>query len=193
MAETDVFPCTSRNKVRKEKQASYERECAYVLVDRLKTGHLAFVENGEPRSIPITVWRDGDHLYVHTLNKGRLARILETGCLVCLSFADCQQWVLAKSAYHHSANYESAVLYCRGERVSDPQVFDEAFKAIIEQLEPGRWEQVRPPNVTERKATALIRLAIEEGSYKCRTGGPNEEPEDLELPVWHGVRSAKGC
>lgn len=190
MAETDVFLRSSRNKVRQEKRASYERARAYALVDRLKTGHLAFVENGEPRSIPITVWRHDHDLYVHTLNKGRLARQLESGRLVCLSFAACQEWVLAKSAYHHSANYESAVLYCRGERVSDPRAFDAAFKAVIDQLEPGRWERVRPPNATERKATALIRLAIEEGSYKSRTGGPVEEPEDMELPVWHGVRPA---
>lgn len=192
MAEADLFPRSSRNKVRMKKRASYERARAYALVDRLKTGHLAFVENGEPRSIPVTVWRHGDNLYVHTLNKGRLARHLGTGSLVCVSFADCKEWVLAKSAYHHSANYESAVFYCRGARVSDHQAFDEAFRAIIEQLEPGRWEQVRAPNAKERKATALFRLAIEEGSYKARAGGPVEEPEDMELPVWHGVRPTRG-
>ena len=184
---SDPLPCSARSRVRQAaKRAQYDRAPIYQLIDRLKTGHIAFVENGEPRSIPITLWRHGDDLFVHGMNKGRLTRHLETGQRVCISFATCQEWVMAKSAYHHSANYESAVVYCRGERVTDPAAFDDAFRAIIEQLQPGRWAHVRPPNRIERKATALIRLRIEEGAYKSRTGGPNEEPEDMALPVWHG-------
>ncbi len=181
-----------RSRVRQAaKRARYDRVPIYRLIDRLKTGHIAFVEDGEPRSIPITVWRLGDDLFVHGMNKGRLTRYLEAGHLVCVSFAECSEWVMAKSAYHHSANYASAVVYCRGERVTDPNEFDAAFRAIIEQLEPGRWDAVRPPNRTERKATALIRLTIEEGAYKAREGGPVEEPEDMALPVWHGTRSTR--
>lgn len=181
-----------RSRVRQAaKRARYDREPIYRLIDRLKTGHIAFVENGEPRSIPITVWRHGDDLFVHGINKGRLTRYLEAGHLVCISFAECNEWVMAKSAYHHSANYESAVIYCRGERVTEPDAFDAAFQSIIDQLEPGRWQQVRAPSRKERKATALIRLRIEEGAHKQRTGGPNEEPGDLARPVWHGTRSAR--
>ena len=183
-----------RSRVRQAaKRARYDRESIYGLIDRLKTGHIAFVENGEPRSIPITIWRHGDDLYVHGMNKGRLTRYLEAGHLVCISFAECSEWVMAKSAYHHSANYASAVIYCRGARVTDPAAFDEAFRAVIDQLEPGRWNAVRPPSPHERKATALIRLTIEEGAYKAREGGPNEEPEDMALPVWHGTRPTGGA
>jgi len=95
---------------------------------------------------------------------------------------------MSKSAYHHSANYRSAVVYCSGERVTDAEEFDHAFKSIIDQLETGRWEHIRPPNPNERKATALIKLTINEGSFKSRTGGPNEDPEDMALPVWHGTK-----
>jgi hypothetical protein len=79
---------------------------------------------------------------------------------------------------------------CTGERVIDEAEFDNAFKAIINNLEVGRWDEVRPPNAIERKATALMKLTINEGSFKQRTGGPVEEPEDLALPVWNGVMSA---
>jgi len=190
MSQRKSLTISPRSRVRQAaKRARYEREPIHRLIDRLKTGHIAFVEDGEPRSIPITVWRHGDDLFVHGMNKGRLTRHLEAGHLVCISFAECSEWVMAKSAYHHSANYASAVIYCRGARVTDPAEFDRAFRAIIEQLEPGRWDAVRPPNAIERKATALIRLTIEEGAYKARDGGPVEEPEDMARPVWHGTRS----
>jgi len=97
---------------------------------------------------------------------------------------------MTKSAYHHSANYESVVLFGRPARVTDDREFDAAFRAIINQLEPGRWDQVRAPNAKERKVTALFRVPIEEGAFKSRTGGPSEEPEDITLPVWHGTLPA---
>jgi nitroimidazol reductase NimA-like FMN-containing flavoprotein (pyridoxamine 5'-phosphate oxidase superfamily) len=169
------------------KRASYDRETAYRLIDRLKTAHLGFVEDGEPRIIPITAWRLGDDLYVHTLNGGRLSRRLESGVLLCISFAVTNEWVMTKSAFNHSANYESLVLYGHAVPVTDHAAFDAAFRAIINQIEPGRWEQVRAPNNKERKATALFRIPIDEGAFKSRTGGPNDDPEDMTLPVWHGL------
>lgn len=181
--------CCPRSRVKRAaKRASYEREPAYALIDRLKTGHVAFVEDGEPRIIPMTVWRRDDILYLHTLNGGRLSQRLDAGVQLCISFAVTEEWVMSKSAFHHSANYQSLVLFGQAARVVDDGEFDEAFKAIINQLEPGRWDQVREPNTKERKATALYRIPIEEGAFKSRTGGPNEEPEDMALPVWHGTR-----
>ena len=94
---------------------------------------------------------------------------------------------MSKSAYHHSANYESAVIFGIAERVHDASEFDAAFAAIINQLEPGRWDQVRAPNTKERKATALFRIPLQEGSFKTRTGGPMKSLEDMALPVWHGT------
>ena len=183
----DNFTKTKRSTVRHtSKRASYKREEAYRLIDDLKLGHVAFVINGQIFVIPITIWRVGDFLYFHCANKGRMQRHIESGGEVSISFAECSEWVMAKSAYHHSANYRSAVLFCTGERVTDEAEFDDAFKVIINQLEPDRWEEVRAPNKIERKATALLKLKIDEGSFKSRTGEPVEEPEDLTLPVWHG-------
>ena len=184
--------CPRSRVQRAVKRASYDRETAYRLIDRLKTAHLGFVEDGEPRIIPITAWRLGDDLYVHTLNGGRLSRRLESGVLLCISFAVTNEWVMTKSAFNHSANYESLVLYGHAVSVTDHAAFDAAFRAIINQIEPGRWEHVRAPNDKERKATALFRIPIEEGAFKSRTGGPNDDPEDLALPVWHGTLPAGG-
>ena len=183
--------CCPRSRVKRAaRRASYERAPAYALIDRLKTAHVGFVEEGEPRIIPITAWRLADDLYLHTLSGGRLAQTLASGQQLCISFAVTNQWVMTKSAFHHSANYESLVLFGRASPVSDDREFDAAFQAIINQIEPGRWEQVRAPNAKERKATALFRIPIEEGAFKSRDGGPGEEPEEMALPVWHGVLPA---
>lgn len=181
---------TERSTVKRvAKRASYNKHAVYQLVDDLKLGHLGFVADGKAIVIPITVWRDEDNLYIHTINKSRLQRLLENGGEICLSFAESSEWVMSKSAYHHSANYRSAVLYCTGTRVIEDEEFDNAFKVIINQMEEGRWDNVRPPNKLERKATALMKLTINEGSFKARTGGPVEEPGDLSLPVWNGTKA----
>lgn len=191
-ASSSVMTCCPRSQVKRATQrASYEREPAYALIDRLKTAHVAFVEEGEPRIVPLTVWRLDDDLYLHALNGGRMSQRLASGTLLCLSFAVTNEWVMTKSAFHHSANYESLVLFGRASQVNDEGEFDAAFRAIIDQLEPGRWEQVRAPNAKERKATALFRVPIEEGAFKSRTGGPNDDPEDMDLPVWHGTLPAR--
>ncbi|MBL4681500.1 MAG: pyridoxamine 5'-phosphate oxidase family protein [Pseudomonadales bacterium] len=168
-------------------RASYLKEDVYHLVDDLKLGHVAFTIDSQITVVPITIWRVGEFLYFHCANKGRMQKHLESGREVCVSFAECTEWVMAKSAYHHSANYRSAVLFCRGERVIDEDEFDAAFKVIINQIESDRWNEVRTPNKIERKATALMKLTIDEGSFKSRTGEPSEEEEDLSLPVWHGT------
>ncbi|MFE8072361.1 pyridoxamine 5'-phosphate oxidase family protein [Marinobacteraceae bacterium S3BR75-40.1] len=187
-----ALTCCPRSRIRRAPvRASYERDKAYALIDRLKTAHVAFVEDGEPRVIPLTAWRLEDNLYLHVLNGGRLSKRFAAGVPLCISFAVTEAWVMSKSAYHHSANYSSLVLFGRAEAVTGAEEFEAAFRAIIDQLEPGRWSQVRPPSLKERKATALFRVPIEEGAFKSREGGPNEEPEDMALAVWHGVKGVE--
>ncbi|MFT7185255.1 MAG: nitroimidazol reductase NimA-like FMN-containing flavoprotein [Pseudohongiellaceae bacterium] len=191
MSDTSDTLAYSPNKSqvrRGAKRASYRKKEVFHLIDDLKMGHVGFVVNGQVYVIPLTVWRVEEYLYIHVMNKSRLQRLIESGEEVCLSFAECNEWVMSKSAYHHSANYRSAVVYCVGERVTETNAFNDAFKDVIEQLEEGRWAHIRPPNPNERKATALLRLSIREGSFKSREGGPNEEPEDLALPVWNGTK-----
>lgn len=188
---TSAMSCCPRSQVRRAAhRATGERAPAYGLIDRLKTAHVAFVEDGEPRIVPMTVWRLEHDLYLHCLNGGRLSRVLSSGSLLCISFAITNDWVMSKSAFHHSANYESLVLFGRPSLVEEEREFDAAFKAIINQIEPDRWDSVRPPNAKERKATCLFRVPIREGAFKSRTGGPNEEPDDMSLPIWHGTLPA---
>jgi len=173
---------------RGSKRASYEKSAVFELIDDLKTAHIGFISEGRAIVIPITLWRVDEHLYLHVANKSRLQKLLEAGKEICVSLAETTEWVMSKSAYHHSVNYRSAVLYCTGTRVIEADEFDEVFKVIINQIEPERWQHIRPPNAQERKATALMKLTIQEGAFKSRTGDPVEEAEDMQLPVWHGTK-----
>ncbi|WP_020584392.1 pyridoxamine 5'-phosphate oxidase family protein [Endozoicomonas elysicola] len=184
------FTSSPRSTVRRgSKRASYNKADVFQLIDDLKLGHMAFhdPESQCPVVIPMTFWRVDEYLYFHTLNKSRLDKLISAGSEICISFAEASEWVLSKSAYHTGVNYRSAVLFCSGSRVESTEEFDHAFKSIIEDIEPGRWSQIRPPSNKERKATALLKLTIHEASYKSRRGGPNEEENDLALPVWNGI------
>ena len=186
--DENSFPYTKHSKVKRgKKRASYQKQPIYHLIDDLKLGHIGFTSNDRPVVIPMTIWRVEDDIYFHVANKSRLHKLLEAGKEIAISFAECSEWVMAKSAYHHSANYRSAVLYCTGSKVTDDKEFDYAFEVLIEQMEEGRWQQVRLPSAKERQGTSLMKLQINEASYKSRTGGPADEPEDLELPVWSGT------
>lgn len=184
------FERSARSTVKRgRKRATYNKAEIFQLIDDTKLGHMAFTDPSSncPIVIPMTFWRVGEHLYFHSLNKSRLDKMIQRGVEICISFAEASQWVLSKSAYHTGVNYRSAVVYCSGERVESDEEFDLAFKGIINDIEPGRWDHIRPPSTQERKATALLKLTINEGSYKSREGGPVEEDADLDLPVWNGT------
>jgi len=187
-AEPVEFRPSEKGRVKRgRKLASYNKADIFQLIDELKFGHMGFVSEAQAIVIPMTFWRVDEYLYFHTLNKSRLDKLIQSGAEICISFAETSEWVLSKSAYHTSVNYRSAVIFCTGSRVETNEDFDQAFKGIINDIEPGRWNHVRPPSQKERKATALLKLTITEGSYKSRSGGPNEEVEDLDLPVWNGT------
>ncbi len=190
LSKTDdnSFPYSKHSKVKRgRKRASYKKQPIHYLVDDLKLGHIGFIWNKRPVVIPMSIWRVDDDLFFHVMNKSRLQKLLEAGEEISISFAESNEWVMAKSAYEHSVNYRSAVMYCTGSRVTDEVEFDHAFEVFIEQIEEGRWDKIRAPSKKERKATALMKLAINEASFKSRTGGVCIEPEDEHIDVWTGV------
>jgi nitroimidazol reductase NimA-like FMN-containing flavoprotein (pyridoxamine 5'-phosphate oxidase superfamily) len=106
---------------------------------------------------------------------------------VCLTVTLLDGLVLARSAFHHSVNFRSVVLFGRATPVADSAAKTAALRAISEHLVPGRWDEVRPPAARELAMTAVLEVPIEEASAKIRTGPPKDDPEDLSLPVWAGV------
>ena len=182
------FAPTPRTRVRRApSRASYERAAVEAILDEGLVCHLAFVHEGRPFCIPTLHARVGDVVYVHGSAASRMVRTLAGGAAACLTVTLVDGIVLARSAFHHSMNYRSAVIVGTLRPVDDPAERAHALEAFTEQLLPGRWSHVRPPSRQELKATSVLGLALEEASAKARAGGPVDDEEDLELPAWAGV------
>jgi hypothetical protein len=179
---------TARTRVRRApKRAVYEREVVAAILDEGLICHLAFVHEGQPFCIPTLHARVGDVVYVHGSAASRMIRTLGAGAPGCLTVTLVDGLVLARSAFHHSMNYRSAVVLGTLRPVDDTAELDRALEAFTEQLVPGRWPEIRWPNRKELKATSVLAMPLAEASAKVRTGGPVDDEEDYALPVWAGV------
>ena len=178
---------TTQSKVRRSaNRASYKKADLYPIIDDLKMAHICFSQDDRPMSIPMLCWRVDDAIYIHGSRGSRLVKQLTNGSKSCVSFAELNSWVMAKSAFHHSANYRSAVLFGAFETVDDDEAQVRVYRHFVEQLEPGRWDHIRPPNEKEIKATTLLKMVIDEGAVKVRRGGPIDDEGDFSMAVWVG-------
>jgi uncharacterized protein len=176
-----------RHEVRRNPgRAAYEADAVHAVLDAAPLGHVGFVVEGQPYVIPMLFGRAGDALYLHGSVASRLVRTLAEGVEVCLTVTLVDGLVLARSAFHHSMNYRSAVVFGRAHPVDGDEKLN-ALRAISEHLRPGRWDEVRAPTEVELRQTSVLRLDVEAASAKARTGGPIDDAEDLALPVWAGV------
>jgi nitroimidazol reductase NimA-like FMN-containing flavoprotein (pyridoxamine 5'-phosphate oxidase superfamily) len=179
---------TARTRVRRApKRAVYDRAAIEGILDEALYCHLGFVHDEQPYVIPTLHARVGDVVYVHGSTASRAVRALGRGIAACLTVTLADGVVLARSAFHHSLNYRCAMLLGTMELVTGREERLHALEAFTEQLVPGRWDAVRPPNKQELKGTSVLRMALAEASAKVRTGPPVDDDEDLALPVWAGV------
>jgi hypothetical protein len=131
--------------------------------------------------------RAGDTLYIHGAQASRMLRTLKEGVEMCVTVTLVDGMVMARSAFHHSMNYRSVVVFGRAVAVEEGAEKLEAVRALTEHLAPGRWAEVRQPTEGEMRATLVLALPLAEASAKVRTGPPVDDEEDYELPVWAGV------
>jgi uncharacterized protein len=171
---------------RHPERGTHDTEAVHAVLDAAPMGHLGFVVEGQPFVIPMLYGRIDEAIYLHGSVASRLLRTMASGVEVCLTATLVDGLVLARSAFHHSMNYRSAVVFGRAVPVDGDEKVA-ALKAISEHLRPGRWDEVRPPSEVELRQTAVLRIEVEDMSAKVRTGGPIDEPEDMDLPVWAGV------
>jgi nitroimidazol reductase NimA-like FMN-containing flavoprotein (pyridoxamine 5'-phosphate oxidase superfamily) len=172
---------------RSPKKGRYERGKIEAILDRCLVGHVAFIDRGEPVCIPMLYARIGAEIYVHGSRASRTMRRLGRGEPACLTVTALDGLVLARSAFQHSANYESVVAFGRfceitgdGERLA-------ALAAFTNKLLPGRWQEVRPPSARELKATMVLAMGVGEASAKIRSGPPDDDDtDDAALGVWAG-------
>ena len=182
------FELTGKNRVQRvPERGVYDKEAVYDIVDRALIGHVGFVIDGEPYVIPTLIARQDDQILVHGATSSRLMRHIQSGAPLCITVTHVDGLVLARSVFHHSVNYRSAVLFGAGEIIEDRSAKMEALRLFTERLVPGRWEDARQPNDVELKATAVAGVTIDLASAKVRTGPAGDDEVDYELPVWAGV------
>jgi len=182
------FAKTSQNRVQRiPARGAYDKATIYPIVDEALICHVGLVEEGAPVVIPTLHARDGDQLLLHGASTSRLMKVAASGAPLCITVTQVDGLVLARSVFHHSANYRSAVLFGRGRLVTEEAEKMAALAFFTEKLLPGRWGDARVPSAIELKATSVVTVAIESASAKTRAGGPNDDAEDYALDVWAGV------
>jgi nitroimidazol reductase NimA-like FMN-containing flavoprotein (pyridoxamine 5'-phosphate oxidase superfamily) len=176
-----------RTRVRRApKRAVYDRAAIDAILDEAIVCHVGFVDGGQPYVIPTLHARVADVVYLHGSTASRMVRTLAGGAPCSLTATLLDGIVLARSAFHHSANYRSVTVLGRATLVESEQERLRALEAFTEQLVPGRWSQVRAPDRKEMKATQVLALGLGEASAKIRTGPPVDDDEDMGRAVWAG-------
>jgi uncharacterized protein len=180
---------TERTRVRRlPDRASYDRDTIDRILDEALICHVAWSDaDGRARVLPTIHARVGDTLYLHGSRGARAWKAVAAGDEVCVAATIVDGLVLARSAFHHSMNYRSVVLYGRAREVTDPDELLTAAQAITRHVLPGREDEARMPTPREFKQTILFAIPIDEASAKVRTGPPKDDEPDLALPLWAGV------
>lgn len=185
---TETINQTERTKLRRlPKRGDFERGTVYKILDEAFVCHVGFIVDGQPFVIPTGYARVGDNLLIHGSAASRMLKVLAGDVAVCVTVTLIDGLVLARSAFHHSMNYRSVVIFGKAQVVSDEQEKSDALFALSEHMIPNRWAEVRPPTENELKATLVLSLPLTEASAKIRTGNPVDDEEDYALDVWAGV------
>ena len=185
-ATETAYPVSERSRVRRmHDRASHEREAVYAVLDASPMCHIGYVIDGEPYVTPTLHWREGDRIFWHGSSASRFLK-KSKGLRVCLTVSLLDGYVLARSAYNHSLNYRSAMVFGTAHKIEDEAEKHRALQAMTEDYFPGRWAHLRPVTAQEFKATTVLYMDIEEASAKDRTGPPGD-PEEAAFPVWAGV------
>jgi hypothetical protein len=183
---TKLVPTQRTALKRLPERGAYGRNIIYKILDKGLVCHVGFIVSGEPIVIPMAYARAGNMLYIHGSVASRILRTLARGTPVCVTVTLLDGLVLARSAFHHSMNYRSVVVFGTASKVEDVAAKLKALRMFSEHIIPGRWAEVREPNDAELKQTLVLQLPLAEASAKIRTGPPIDEESDYDLRVWAG-------
>jgi uncharacterized protein len=187
LTNDEQFLITQRNQVKRLSQrGGYDRQLIYQILDEGLICHVGFVVEGQPFVIPTAYGRVADQLYIHGSPASRMLRSLQQGIEVCVTVTLLDGLVLARSAFHHSMNYRSVVLFGTAITVEPAAEKMTALKAFTDHIVPDRWSEVRLPTRQEIAGTLVLSLSLQEASAKVRTGPPSDDDADYALPVWAG-------
>jgi hypothetical protein len=185
METTAAQAPSDRTQVRRiAENARYDRATLHAIIDAAYLCHIAFADDKGTHCIPTACWREGEHLYIHGSNGGRLLKLLQKGTQACVTITHLDGLVLARSAFNHSMNYRSAMVYGVFERVQDKHA---ALAALMDKIALGRQTEIRTGSDKEFAATTVMRIGLEEAASKVRSGAPVDDAEDMHIAAWTGV------
>jgi hypothetical protein len=184
----EIIKPTEKTKLKRlPKRGAFDRETIYQILDEAFVCHIGFAVDDQPFVIPTAYARDGDRLLIHGSAASRMMRAMAWEIDVCVTVTLVDGLVLARSAFHHSINYRSVVIFGKAKLIDDEADKMNALRAFTEHLVPNRWAEIRPPTPNELKATTVLALPLEEASAKVRIGDPVDDEEDYAMNVWAGV------
>jgi len=165
----------------------FDEQIVCPILDEALFATISYSEDNQPFSIPQSFVRVGDYLYFHGSIGSHFMRTLADGRPVCISVMLADELVVAKTAFHHSVNYRSVVLFSKGEVIEDRDLKYDAFKALTEKIVPNSWDYLKPMSKKEVDKTIAVRFQIQEASAKVRQGPPGHEEDEKDLPIWTGL------
>jgi nitroimidazol reductase NimA-like FMN-containing flavoprotein (pyridoxamine 5'-phosphate oxidase superfamily) len=178
---------SSRVRVRRyAKRGHYDRASLDAILDAGIVCHIGFQYERAPVVIPTLYWRHGSRVYFHGSRASRMLRAI-VDAQICLTVTHLDGLVLARSAFNHSVNYRSAVLFGCAAELTDPAERRKQLEHLVESLYPGRWATLRPLKPRELAATSILYIEVSEFSAKVREGQNIEDERDISWPVWAGV------
>jgi uncharacterized protein len=172
---------------RMPKRTKYDDELIYSILDEALFCTISYSVDNQPFSIPTAFVRKENKLYIHGSVGSHFLRGIESGIPVCISVMLTDSLVVAKSAFHHSVNYRSVIIFSNAERIDDYEVKALFFKELTEKIVPNSWDYLRPMKANEVNKTMLLVFEISEASARLRTGMPNDDEADKSLPIWSGI------
>ena len=171
---------------RKSERAQYDEELVWAILDEGLVCHLGVATGLGPVVLPTAYVRSGDRIYLHGA-RANAALGEATGKSVCVTVTLVDGLVLARSAFNHSMNYRSVVIFGVAHEVTDQEQKRAVLTDFVDHVAPGRGAGTRPPTDAELRTTLVLYLPLVESSAKVRTGPPHDDPEDMALPYWAGV------
>lgn len=192
MSRTSAAPSDRSTVKRLAERGRYDRDTIHAILDEGYICHVGFAADDYPVVVPMLYARDGDSVLIHGSPASRTLRTAKgDGTQISMTVTLVDGFVIARSGLHHSLNYRSVMVFGKAVEITGDGERSRALDHIVDTLVPGQAAAVRPMTRNEMKGTTVLRLPISEASAKVRTGGPVDEPEDYELPIWAGVLPVK--
>ena len=181
-----LYPIQKEYQVKRiAERAHYNKNDVNAIIDASYLCHISFIQNSKPTAIPMACWRNGQYIYFHSANKGRLSKLL-IGMEVCISIALFDGLVLGHSAFNHSYNFRSVVIHGQVEEVEE--IYKEtAMRDFMDHILPGRWSDIRPVKEKELRAITVMRVKLDQVAGKIRDEFPDDEADTPDWPTWIGV------